>query len=336
MRYRALVISTLFLSATAAEADVSILIGEPSVSIGVNLRAYPDFVRVPGYPVYYAPNLNSNVFFYDGMYWVYEEDRWYASTWYNGPWGLVSPEGVPLYVLRVPVRYYRSRPAYFTGWAMDAPPRWGDHWGSAWQQQRTGWDSWDRKSSPTAAPLPTYQRQYSGDRYPQLAQQQQIQVQQYRYQPRDNTVQQYYRQQTVSVSSAPAVQQKQATQPSRTNAASATRNPQPVQSTQVYAPGQRANQDGVESAKSYAPGQVKQQQGAQSAKEFAPGQIRKQQTAQSPPALVPSPPVNEQRAPAPSPKQNGNSHNNKGNADEEGDGNRGDNGKGKDRGHGKE
>lgn len=259
MRYRALVLSLLFCAVPAAEAAVGIYIGQPSVSIGINLRAYPDFVRVPGYPVYYAPQLDSNVFFYDGMYWVYEEDRWYASTWYNGPWGLVSPEGVPLYVLRVPVRYYRSRPAYFSGWAMDAPPRWGDHWGSAWQQQRAGWDRWDRRSSPAAAPLPTYQRQYSGDRYPQLAQQQQIQVQQYRYQPRDNTVQQYYRQNKVNVSGAAAVQQRQAAQP--------------AQSAQAYAPGQRARQDGAESARTYAPGQVKQQQGAQSAKEFAPGQV---------------------------------------------------------------
>jgi hypothetical protein len=26
---------------------------------------------VPGLPVYYAPSVNSNFFFYDGMYWVY-------------------------------------------------------------------------------------------------------------------------------------------------------------------------------------------------------------------------------------------------------------------------
>ena len=47
---------------------------------------------MPGYPVYYAPRINSNYFFYDGMYWVYQRDNWYASSWYNGPWGLVAPE----------------------------------------------------------------------------------------------------------------------------------------------------------------------------------------------------------------------------------------------------
>ena len=130
----------------------------------------------PGYPVYYAPQVNSNYFFYDGMYWVYQRDNWYASSWYNGPWGLVAPEAVPLYVLRVPVRYYRQPPAYFRGWRADAPPRWGEHWGNAWEQSHSGWDNWNRSAAPAPAPLPVYQRQYSGNRYPRVEQQQVLQT----------------------------------------------------------------------------------------------------------------------------------------------------------------
>jgi hypothetical protein len=312
MRYRALVSAMLFCSVASATAQAGIYIGQPSVSIGINLPVYPELVRVPGYPVYYAPRLNSNVFFYDGMYWVYEQDRWYASTWYNGPWGMVDPEGVPLYVLRVPVRYYRQPPVYFSGWAVDAPPRWGDHWGTAWQQQRTGWDSWNRNSSPALAPLPVYQRQYSGDRYPQPAQQQVLQSQQYRYQPRDTVVRQYYQQHGVQASPAPTAQQRQATQSSKALAASQSRNQQAAvqstQSAQEYAPGQVKNSQGTQSAKEFAPGQVKKQQGAQSAKEFAPGQAGKQPTVQSAQAQ------------------------HKGNAEDEPEGNRSGNGKGK--GHG--
>jgi len=99
-------------------------LAQVSVNIGINLGAYPQLVRVPGYPVYYAPQVNSNYFFYDGMYWVYAYDNWYTSTWYNGPWEIVPPDFVPLYVLRVPVRYYRRAPVYFRGWRSDAPPRW--------------------------------------------------------------------------------------------------------------------------------------------------------------------------------------------------------------------
>lgn len=163
-----------------------------SVSIGINLPALPQLQLVPGYPVYYAPQLGKNYFFYDGAYWVYEDDRWYASDWYNGPWRGVDPEFVPLYVLRVPVRYYRAPPPYFRGWRTDAPPRWGDHWGSQWSQQHRGWDQWDRRSAPTPAPLPSYQRQYGADRYPQAAQQPDLHSRNYRYQARDPVVRQQF------------------------------------------------------------------------------------------------------------------------------------------------
>ena len=204
MRYLVIAFWMLFASITAAEAQVTVGIGVPGVSIGINFPVYPQLVAVPGYPVYYAPQADSNYFFYDGMYWVYQQDNWYASSWYNGPWQLVNNEVVPLYVLRVPVRYYRRPPVYFNGWSSDAPPRWGDHWGNSWQQQHTGWDNWNHNSMPAIAPLPTYQRQYSGSRYPQAQQQQQLQSQNYRYQPKDAEVQQRY--QAQQTQGAPAAQ----------------------------------------------------------------------------------------------------------------------------------
>ncbi len=175
-----------------AVAQVSVNIGFYNEDIGINLSLYPELVPVPGYPVYYAPRLNSNYFFYDGMYWVYQRDSWFASFWYNGPWQMVNPEAVPVYILRVPVRYYRQPPAYFSGWLMNAPPRWDEHWGNDWAQRRRGWEHWDRKSTPAPAPLPVYQRKYSGDRYPAAEQQQALQNRNYRYQPHDPEVRQHY------------------------------------------------------------------------------------------------------------------------------------------------
>jgi hypothetical protein len=169
------------------------------VSIGINLPSYPVLQQVPGYPVYYAPRLDSNYFFYDGLYWVYEGDNWYSSPWYNGPWDMVDRFEVPVYLLRVPVRYYRSAPVYFRSWRADAPPRWGDHWGRSWEQRRSGWDRWDRRSAPPPAPLPTYQRQYSGNRYPDRSSQVVIHERSYRYQPRDNEVRQRYEQHRANV-----------------------------------------------------------------------------------------------------------------------------------------
>ena len=204
MRYVLIVLSMTFGLMTSVPAQLSVGIGLPGVSIGINVPIFPELVRVPGYPVYYAPGLQSNFFFYDGMYWVYQGDNWYTSSWYNGPWGLVEPEVVPVFVLRIPVRYYRRPPTYFRGWQAAAPPRWGEHWGNAWQEHRRGWDRWDRSSAPRPAPLPVYQRKYSADRYPQAKQQQALRSQNYHYEPRDAIVRQHLQVQAPQQAQPPA------------------------------------------------------------------------------------------------------------------------------------
>ena len=198
MRNLFIVLSVLLLPVNAARAEVSVGIGisVPGVSIGINMPAYPRLVRVPGYPVYYDPQVDLNFFFYDGMYWVYLDDNWYASSWYNGPWGIVEPYYVPLFILRIPVNYYRQPPVYFRGWQSNEPPRWGQHWGHDWEQRRSGWDRWDRRSTPQPAPLPSYQRRFSGDSYPRVPEvQHSIESKKYRYQPREPVTQRYYQQQ---------------------------------------------------------------------------------------------------------------------------------------------
>jgi hypothetical protein len=209
IRHVFIVLGMLLSSVASAAVQVSIGIGFPNVSIGINLPAYPQLVRVPGYPVYYAPRLDANFFFYDSMYWVYQDDNWYASSWYNGPWGFVAPEVVPLFILRIPVRYYRQPPPYFRGWQSNAPPHWGQHWGHEWEQRRSGWDRWQRGSAPPRAPLPVYQRQYSEDRYPRVEQQHTLRSQHYRYQPRDKAIRQHYQQQVDHRAPAPAQRGRQ-------------------------------------------------------------------------------------------------------------------------------
>jgi hypothetical protein len=186
MRHLLIALPLLLGTAWTAQAQVSLDIGVvlPGVRIGINLPAYPNLQRVPGYPVYYAPQAAGNYFFYDGLYWVFEGEDWYASNWYNGPWRSVDRYEVPSYVLRVPVRYYRQPPVYFRAWRPEAAPRWGEHWGNDWQRRRPDWDRWDRRNTPAPAPLPTYQRKYPQSRYPNEAQEQQnIRQQNDRYRP---------------------------------------------------------------------------------------------------------------------------------------------------------
>jgi len=75
---------------------------------------------------------------------------------------------------------------------------------------------------PQAAPLPVYQRQYSGNRYPPFEQHQVLQAQSYRYQPKDVVVQQHYQVQQMQAAPVPYAQgnpskqeQKQAKQHDR-------------------------------------------------------------------------------------------------------------------------
>jgi hypothetical protein len=162
------------------------------ISIGINLGEYPDLVLVPDTPVYYAPQLEANYFFYDGEYWLFQYDNWYSSAWYDGPWTLVDPEDVPEYLLRIPVRYYPQPPVYFFSWWSEEPPHWGEHWGHRWEEHRRGWDKWERSVHPKPAPLPEYQREYLGEKYPRNPElQRELRNNHYRYDPHDPMVRQH-------------------------------------------------------------------------------------------------------------------------------------------------
>jgi hypothetical protein len=257
-------LALLLCTLTPAFAQLSINFGSPGVNIGINVGSYPTLQRVPGYPVYYAPGMNSNYFFYDGLYWVFQTDSWYASSWYNGPWNLVDSMNVPVYLWRVPVRYYRHPPSYFKSWRADDAPRWGDHWGASWQQRHSGWDQWNRSSAPAPAPLPAYQRQYSGSRYPQASQQAVIESQNYRYQPTDAVAQQHFQQRRAQAQAAPQQQPAPQRQPLQTRSTQQRPSPdtgqqQAQQPQQQQQQQPRQQQTGTQQAPRQRPEQAQQQ-----------------------------------------------------------------------------
>jgi hypothetical protein len=178
----------------------------PSSDIGMDVASYPQLDQVPGYPVYYAPSVNGNYFFYDGMFWIFQRDNWYASTWYNGPWGRVAPDFVPLFILRVPVHYYHEPPSFFRGWAANDPPQWGNHYGHGWEEHHGGWNQWNHQAVPAPAPLPTYQRQFAGGKYPPLAQQHELRAKEYHYQPKDAQAERVFHAQTAPKAMSPRPQ----------------------------------------------------------------------------------------------------------------------------------
>jgi hypothetical protein len=281
-RRRAHVLAVGLILAVGLTACVEVPPGpgyEPGVSVGVGFYqpTYPNMVLVPGYPVYYAPYVNANYFFYDGMYWLYQGDRWYSSGWYNGPWNMSGPHYVPYYVLQVPVRYYRAPPPYFHGWRADESPHWGEHWGQDWQQRHPGWNERNRWVPPPA-PLPKYQASYAGNQYPRDRDQQEaIRVQNYHYQPRDNVTPSPY--QPPAQPSHPQQQQHQA--PAAPG----------WQSPQYQSPGRQPQQE--QRPPQYQPPQPQEPQNEEHSN---PSQVHR------PPASTPSQsqPASDHRQPTPS------------------------------------
>src|SRR4030095_13210449 len=97
--------------------------------IDVDLPQFPEMEPIPDSPVYWAPGVDSNYFFYDGAFWDYHHDLWHWSAWYHGPWTVVDPVHVAAYVLWVPVRFHPRPAPHFRGPPPDRPPHWAQHWG---------------------------------------------------------------------------------------------------------------------------------------------------------------------------------------------------------------
>jgi hypothetical protein len=183
----------LLLSALLLFAIVLPAAAQEYYDIDVDLPMYPEMQPIPDSPVYYAPGVDSNYFYYDGLYWDYYNDGWYSSPWYNGPWTYVDPVYVPTYVLWVPVGYYHRPPAYFRNWRSNRPPHWGQRWGADWQRRHNEVYRGNGNVNVARAPLPQYQRQYTRQTYPRaVGQQAAIHNQQFAYQPRELVARQQY------------------------------------------------------------------------------------------------------------------------------------------------
>ena len=111
----------LVFSAPARANSLSVGMRIDSLNLGIRIGEEPRLVVVPGTPVYEAPSLPYNYFYYNGGYYLYREGAWFWGASYNGPWTVISIEQVPRPILRVPVEHYRERPEH---WKRGGPPPW--------------------------------------------------------------------------------------------------------------------------------------------------------------------------------------------------------------------
>ena len=98
-----------------------------AIGVGVALpppivAAPPDMVLLPNAPgVYVAPDVNADLFFWNGWWWRPWEGRWYRSRYYDHGWG-----------------YYRNTPRFYS----QVNPGWRGYYrshnwnGRPWNYQR--------------------------------------------------------------------------------------------------------------------------------------------------------------------------------------------------------
>jgi hypothetical protein len=117
-----------------AQVSISINLGPPPIMVAEP----PAVVLVPNSQVYFVPQLNFDVFFYNGWWWSPRGDRWYRARAYNGPWGIVERRYVPAPVFRVPrdyrTRYGNQRPIPYGQWKKDYRRR-AEHGGYGYGSQ---------------------------------------------------------------------------------------------------------------------------------------------------------------------------------------------------------
>jgi hypothetical protein len=117
---------------TTARADVGISISLPPIIFS----APPALIVLPETYVYAVPDVDTDIFFYNGWWWRPWEGRWYRSRNYNSGWG-----------------HYRSVPSFYR----QIPPGWREgyregRWkGHQWkheriphQQVQRNWKGWER------------------------------------------------------------------------------------------------------------------------------------------------------------------------------------------------
>jgi hypothetical protein len=113
----AVAILLLGTSARASDVKINIGLGVPPIV----LTAPPQLVVVPGTPVFYAPDVSANLFFYKGRYYTVANGVWSRAPAYNGPWAVIQIGQVPAPVVAVPVEYYKIPPGQLK---KKGPPPW--------------------------------------------------------------------------------------------------------------------------------------------------------------------------------------------------------------------
>jgi hypothetical protein len=70
----------------------------------MTIPAEPDVVVIPRSDIYYIPDIEARILFYDGNWYRLYDGRWYISASLSGPW--VYVETPPIVIATLPSEYH--------------------------------------------------------------------------------------------------------------------------------------------------------------------------------------------------------------------------------------
>lgn len=109
---------------------------EVNVNVGINVPPPPKYVFVkppavyvvPNY-TYFVPDIDIDIFFFRNYWYRPYGGYWYRSTSYNGPWGHIVREKVPVEIINMPSNYKQVPPG---------------HQRIPYGQLKKNWKTWER------------------------------------------------------------------------------------------------------------------------------------------------------------------------------------------------
>ena len=118
-------------SEAAVSVGVSLHVGNPYRGLSLHFRSQPDMALIPASQVYYTRNYDHDLYRYGRSWYYVEDDCWYRSSSYRGPFVRIDVSSVPRQIWNVPTDYRR-------GWG--GPPAHAPAYGYRRNQGQTGYD----------------------------------------------------------------------------------------------------------------------------------------------------------------------------------------------------
>jgi len=139
------------------------LTAEVNINVGINvppppplvIPAPPPLFVIPRTYVYFAPDVDVDIFFYHGHWYRPHQGHWYRSESHNGKWVYISPKSIPSILINLPPDFRRVPPGHrhipygqlkknWRTWERDK--YWERHGGREWHGEK--WERHQGKGKP--------------------------------------------------------------------------------------------------------------------------------------------------------------------------------------------